>query len=198
MSWPESKIVFVYLVDPRSPPRTLCDRLEPPRAPIPPKVAPPRETWEAVSLQRGVNFHIFAWTKNRNGRGPLTLKIRGPEAPQQPRHSAKKRKGRDILAPQIDVGYLTRRSARRILTISLEPSRQRPCPWPTNMSRSHTKSEHNCSELTRGAPPATSWGFMEPSWASLWLRGLKTSKWSVCGPLFGARPRPQVWKIEPK
>ncbi len=70
-----------YLIAPRSPPRTLCDRMEPPRSPIPPKVAPLREAWEGVSLQRGVDFHIFAWTKIRVGFHPLTPQILGPEAP---------------------------------------------------------------------------------------------------------------------
>ena len=54
-----------YLIAPRSPPRTLCDRLEPPRAPIPPKVAPPREAWEGVSLQRGVDFPGLATNGDR-------------------------------------------------------------------------------------------------------------------------------------
>ena len=98
-----------YLIAPRSPPRTpfdrfsivlrtqnehfflcnpfftalasLCDHFEHPRGPIPPKVSSPEQAWEAVSLQKGVDFHIFAWTKNRSGLHALILKILGPEAP---------------------------------------------------------------------------------------------------------------------
>ena len=55
--------------------------MEPPWAPIPPKVAPPGEAWEGVSLQRGVDFDSFARIKKRDGLYALTGKIPGSEAP---------------------------------------------------------------------------------------------------------------------
>ena len=41
---------------------SLCDRFEPPGDRIPYKMSPSGEAWETASLQRGIDFDIFACT----------------------------------------------------------------------------------------------------------------------------------------